>query len=139
LQGTIIDGAALTFNDGEVIAAHANSGMDLLQRLLSMDEGARRLGEVALVANSSPIAATGCFFFNTLLDENAGSHIALGQSFPNCIVGGDQADQRELLCRGGNSSAIHIDCVIGSSEMYVLGTTEDGRSKTLMEQGEWVS
>lgn len=139
LQGSLIEGASITFSTGEVVEANARVGEDLLRRLLTADEGARRLGEVGLVPNSSPVSKSGLFFYNTLFDENAGSHVALGQAFDKCIDGGDRMDRDDLLAHGANRSAVHIDCVIGSAHMDVEAVTADGRRERVMEGGEWVS
>ena len=86
----------------------------MLNRLISTDDGARRLGEVALVPHSSPIAQSGVLFWNTLFDENAASHIALGQAYSTCIIGGEKMDTEQLATLGANSSLIHVDWMIGS-------------------------
>ena len=106
--------------------------------MLDTDEGARRLGEVALVPYSSPISQSGLLFFNTLFDENASSHIALGQAYSKCIHGGGSMSEDELASRGSNKSLIHIDWMIGSSEVDIDGITADGRAEPLMRKGEWV-
>jgi aminopeptidase len=111
----------------------------VLGKVLDTDEGARRLGEVALVPFSSPISRSGLLFFNTLFDENASSHIALGQAYSKCIRGGGQMSEDELSARGSNRSLIHIDWMIGSDQVDVDGVTADGRAEPLMRGGEWVT
>jgi aminopeptidase len=109
-----------------------------LNRLISTDDGARRLGEVALVPASSPIAASGILFWNTLFDENAASHIALGQAYATCLIDGEHMDEATLAAKGANSSLIHVDWMIGSAGMNVDGIAADGSSEPLMRAGEWV-
>jgi aminopeptidase len=109
----------------------------VLQRLIDTDDGARRLGEVALVPHSSPIASSGLLFWNTLFDENAASHIALGQAYSSCVKNGDSLEATQLAEKGANSSLIHVDWMIGSADMDVDGITADGRAEPLMRRGEW--
>ena len=105
--------------------------------MIGTDDGARMLGEVALVPASNPIAGSGLLFFNTLFDENAASHIALGQSYSRCFV--DKALSPEALdAAGANRSLIHVDWMIGSAETDVDGLDAEGRAEPLMRQGEWV-
>ena len=110
----------------------------MLAKVLDTDEGARRLGEVALVPYSSPISQSGLLFYNTLYDENAASHIALGQSYSQCFLNGGTLTPEELAARGANNSLIHIDWMIGSDEIDVDGITADGREEAVMRRGEWV-
>jgi aminopeptidase len=120
------------------VEATATAGEDVLNRLISTDDGARRLGEVALVPASSPIAETGILFWNTLFDENAASHIALGQAYSTCLIGGEKMDEAALNSLGANSSLIHVDWMIGSAAMDVDGVAADGATEPLMRAGEWV-
>ncbi len=138
-QGTLIDGIEVRFEGGRIVEAKASKGEDVLRKVLETDEGASRLGEVALVPYSSPISQSGLLFFNTLFDENAASHIALGQCYSKCFVDGGSLTPEEVIARGGNKSLIHIDWMIGSGEIDVDGITADGRSETLMRKGEWAS
>ncbi|HEY1965373.1 MAG TPA: aminopeptidase, partial [Acidobacteriaceae bacterium] len=108
------------------------------RKMLETDEGASRLGEVALVPHSSPIAASGLLFSNTLFDENAASHIALGQAYSTCIRGGDTMDAAALAAKGANDSLIHVDWMIGSGKVDLDGITADGTTEPLMRKGEWV-
>jgi len=110
----------------------------VLNRLISTDDGARRLGEVALVPASSPIAASGILFWSTLFDENAASHIALGQAYSTCLIGGEKMEEEALNALGANSSLIHVDWMIGSAQMDVDGIAADGGAEPLMRGGEWV-
>ena len=105
--------------------------------MLDTDEGAARLGEVALVPHSSPISKSGLLFFNTLFDENAASHIALGQCYSKCFVGGDKLTPAQIAAQGGNKSLIHIDWMIGSAETDIDGIHADGRSVPVFRKGEW--
>jgi aminopeptidase len=137
-QGTMIEGIQVRFEKGRIVEAHATRGQEVLQRLIDTDDGARRLGEVALVPHSSPIAASGMLFFNTLFDENAASHIALGQSYSSCLRDGDTLTPEELAAKGANDSLIHVDWMIGSGELDIDGITSTGAVEPLMRQGEWV-
>ena len=111
----------------------------MLARVLDTDEGARRLGEVALVPASSAISASGLLFYNTLYDENAASHIALGQAYSKCFRnGGADLSEADLAERGANRSLIHIDWMIGSAKIDVDGLTAEGRAVPVMRRGEWV-
>jgi len=137
-QGTLIENIAVRFVDGKIVEATATAGEDVLNRLISTDDGARQLGEVALVPHSSPIAQSGVLFWNTLFDENAASHIALGQAYSTCLIGGENMDAEQLAARGANASLIHVDWMIGSGDMDVDGVAADGTVEPLMRKGEWV-
>lgn len=136
-QGTMIEGIQVRFEKGRIVEAHATRGQEVLQRLIGTDEGARRLGEVALVPHSSPIAASGMLFFNTLFDENAASHIALGQAYSSCLRDGDKLTPEQLAAKGANDSLIHVDWMIGSGSLDIDGITATGQVEPLMRQGEW--
>lgn len=138
-QGTLIEDIAVRFVDGRIVEATARTGGDVLVKVLDTDEGARRLGEVALVPHSSPISASGLLFFNTLYDENAACHIALGQSYATCLRGADTMSPEQMAAKGANHSLIHIDWMIGSGEVDVEGIRQDGSVEPVMRQGEWVS
>ena len=137
-QGTLIEEITCTFVAGKITKATASAGEDVLNRLISTDEGARSLGEVALVPHSSPIAQSGILFWNTLFDENAASHIALGQAYATCLKEGEHMDEPTLAAHGANSSLIHVDWMIGSAHMNVDGLAPDGTAQPLMRLGEWV-
>ncbi len=137
-QGTLIENIRCTFVGGKIVEATATAGEEQLNRLISTDKGARRLGEVALVPHSSPIAQSGILFWNTLFDENAASHIALGQAYATCLIDGEHMDEATLAGKGANASLIHVDWMIGSGGMDVDGLAKDGSSQPLMRQGEWV-
>ncbi len=138
-NGTLIQDIQVRFEGGRIVESRARTGESVLGKVLDTDEGARRLGEVALVPFSSPISRSGLLFFNTLFDENASSHIALGQAYSKCIRGGGQMSEDELSARGSNRSLIHIDWMIGSDQVDVDGVTADGRAEPLMRGGEWVT
>ncbi len=137
-QGTLIEGIRVRFSGGAIVEAHATRGQAVLEQMIGTDDGARRLGEVALVPASNPIARTGVLFLNTLLDENAASHIALGQAYSRCFVGRD-LDEAELARRGANRSQIHVDWMIGSPAVEVDGLRADGSAEPVMRRGEWVA
>jgi len=136
-QGTMIEGIQVRFEKGRIVEVHATRGQEVLEKLIDTDEGARRLGEVALVPHSSPIAQSGLVFLNTLFDENAASHIALGQSYASCLREGDKLSAAELAAKGANDSLIHVDWMIGSGEIDIDGMTASGEAEPLMRKGEW--
>ena len=136
-QGTLIENIRCRFEGGKIVEATASAGEDVLNRLISTDDGARRLGEVALVPHSSPIAQSGVLFWSTLFDENAASHIAIGQAYSTCLIGGEKMDDKSLAALGANSSLIHVDWMIGSGAMNVDGVSADGSREPLMRLGEW--
>lgn len=136
-QGTMIEGIQVRFEQGRIVELKATKGEEVLKKLIETDDGARRLGEVALVPQSSPIAASGQLFFNTLFDENAASHIALGQAYSGCLRDGDKLTPEQLAARGANDSLIHVDWMIGSSKLDIDGVTASGAVEPLMRQGEW--
>ena len=137
-QGTLIENISVRFENGKIVEAHATAGEEALKKLIAVDEGASHLGEVALVPHSSPIAQSGLLFWNTLFDENAASHIALGQAYATCIIDGETMEEATLNAKGANSSLIHVDWMIGSGEMNVDGVHADGTEEPLMRLGEWV-
>jgi aminopeptidase len=137
-QGTLIDDIQVRFEAGRVVESHATQGEAVLRKMLETDVGASQLGEVALVPHSSPIAASGLLFSNTLFDENAASHIALGQAYSTCIRGGDTMDAAALAQKGANDSLIHVDWMIGSGEVDLDGINAAGAVEPLMRKGEWV-
>jgi len=109
----------------------------LLERMINIDEGASMLGEVALVPNSSPISQSGLLFYNTLLDENASCHLAFGSAYRFSLEGGENLSAEEFSSRGGNTSLIHEDFMIGSGEMDIDGILEDGSVEPVLRAGEW--
>jgi aminopeptidase len=136
-QGTLIDNISVKFEEGRIVEAKASRGEEVLKKVLDTDEGARRLGEVALVPHSSPISKSGLLFFNTLFDENAASHIALGQCYSKCFVDGGKLTPQQIAAQGGNQSLIHIDWMIGSDKTDIDGIHADGRSVPVFRKGEW--
>ncbi len=136
--GTLIDGFSLKFERGEVVEMRAEKGEAVLRRLLDADPGARRLGEVALVPHGSPIAQSGLLFFNTLFDENAASHVALGNAYKFTLEGADAMSPEAFERAGGNRSSIHVDFMIGSGDLDVDGVLPGGSSEPLMRKGAWV-
>jgi len=137
-QGTMIEEISVRFEAGKIVEARASRGNQVLQRMIETDEGARRLGEVSLVPHSSPIASSGLLFMNTLFDENAACHIALGQAYSTCVKDGDSLSPEQLASRGANSSLIHVDWMIGSNRIDVDGISAAGGSEPVMRGGEWV-
>jgi len=136
-QGTMIEGIQVRFEKGRIVEAHATKGQEVLQKLIDTDDGARRLGEVALVPHSSPIASSGMLFYNTLFDENAASHIAMGQAYSSCLRDGEKLTPEQLAAKGANDSLIHVDWMIGSGELDIDGITASGVAEPLMRKGEW--
>ncbi|MCM2439253.1 aminopeptidase [Agrobacterium vitis] len=136
-QGTLIDNIQVRFEAGRIVEAKASRGEEVLNKVLDTDEGARRLGEVALVPHSSPISASGILFYNTLFDENASCHIALGQCYSKCFLDGASLTPEQIIAQGGNSSLIHIDWMIGSDKVDIDGVKADGTTVPVMRKGEW--
>jgi aminopeptidase len=137
-QGTLIENIRCTFQDGRIVHATASAGEAALNKLIATDEGAARLGEVALVPHHSPIAQSGVLFWSTLFDENAASHIALGQAYSTCLIGGESMSTEQLAALGANESLIHVDWMIGGPTMSVDGLSADGVTQPLMRSGDWV-
>ncbi|OLV18973.1 aminopeptidase [Deinococcus marmoris] len=135
-RGQLIEGIRVRFENGKAVEVSADRGEDTLKALIATDDGAARLGEVALVPASAPVAQTGTLFLNTLFDENAASHIALGRCYPTNVQGGE--DEQTLRAAGGNDSLIHVDWMIGTPDTDVDGITASGEREALMRGGEWV-
>lgn len=135
--GNTLENMTFKFENGEVIEAHAEKGNEVLQDLLK-NEGAKRLGEVALVPDSSPISQSGLTFYNTLFDENASNHLALGSAYAFSLKGGESMTQDELKEAGLNRSTVHVDFMIGSDKMNIDGITRDGKNVPIFRYGEWV-
>ncbi len=137
-QGTLIENIRCRFEGGRIVEVTATKGQDAIQKLIATDDGARRLGEVALVPHNSPIAQSGILFWNTLFDENAASHIALGQAYSTCLINGETMSNEELAKLGANESLIHVDWMIGGSTMNIDGVSSSGSAEPLMRDGDWV-
>jgi aminopeptidase len=135
--GTLFEDFTLTFREGRVINVYSKSGEEILKKMLEIDEGSCRLGEVALVPYPSPIAQTGLIFYNILLDENAATHLALGSAYKFSIKGGEVMSDEHFTACGGNRSMIHVDFMIGSQEMDVDGIDAEGKIEPIMRNGEW--
>ncbi len=136
-QGQLIDGFELTFVDGAVVAARAERGQATLDRLLALDDGARRLGEIALVPDDSPISRSGILFFDTLFDENAACHVALGRAYETTLRDGTTRSLEDLQRDGFNQSAAHVDFMFGSDRLDVDGERPDGDREAVMRGGAW--
>ena len=136
-SGSIIEDFSFTFEDGRVVGFDAKEGKDALQQILDTDEGAKYTGEVALVPHSAPISQTGILFFNTLYDENAACHIALGRAYAKTIQGGTEMDEDQFIESGGNVSKTHVDFMLGHAGIDIDGVTADGTREPVMRQGEW--
>ncbi|HHT20446.1 MAG TPA: aminopeptidase [Tissierellia bacterium] len=137
VRGQLVDDFHFTFKDGKVVDFDAGVGKQILQDLLDTDEGARHLGEVALVADNSPISNTGILFKNTLFDENASCHFALGASYAENLKDSRERTEEENRALGANDSLIHVDFMVGSADVTVSGVTFDGETVVLLQDGEW--
>lgn len=136
-NGNIIEGIKVTFKDGEIVDVTAEKGDEVMKKLVFDNAGARGLGEVALVPDKSPISQSGVTFFNTLFDENASNHLAIGQAYAFSIEGGTEMSQEELKEAGLNRSDVHVDFMIGSNKMNIDGIREDGTRVPIFRDGEW--
>jgi aminopeptidase len=137
LHGNLVEDFWFRFEDGKVVEVHAAKGEEVLKKLLETDEGAVSLGEVALVPQSSPIARTGILFYNTLYDENASCHLALGRAYRTSLKGGEEMSEDDFGAAGGNDSLIHVDFMIGADEMDIDGILPDGSAEPVFRGGEW--
>lgn len=138
-QGTLIEDIAVRFEAGRIVEATASRGEEVLHKVLESDDGASRLGEVALVPHGSPISQSDLLFYNTLFDENAACHIALGQCYAKCFRDGAHLSREQIAAQGGNESMIHIDWMIGSAQIDIDGLHADGRRVPVFRRGEWAS
>ncbi len=137
-QGKLIENFWLEFKDGKVVSFGAEKEQDTLKNLVEFDEGSAYLGEVALISYDSPIRETGILFYNTLFDENASCHLALGRAYPMNIKGGTEMTQEELNEAGANYSMTHVDFMFGSREMHIEGIHQDGTTVTVFDHGNFV-
>jgi aminopeptidase len=135
--GSLVEEFEMVFKDGKIVEHSAKKGEGTLKGILDTDEGSRRLGEVALVPNSSPISQSGLLFYNTLYDENASCHIALGRAYQFSMEGGADMSTEEFGEHGGNHSLVHIDFMIGSDKLDIDGLDVEGKATPIMRQGEW--
>lgn len=135
--GNIIDNFKITFENGRVTDVTAEQGEEVLKRLIDTDEGAKHLGEVALVPHASPISQSELLFYNTLFDENASNHFALGSAYAFCIEGGKKMSREELIQHGLNQSITHVDFMVGSEEMDIDGVFDDGSTEPVFRSGNW--
>ncbi len=136
-QGKLIENFWVEFKDGKVVKVGAEKNQDVLEKMVAMDEGAAMLGEVALIAHDSPINNTGILFYNTLFDENASCHLALGRGFTNCLENYENYSPEECEKLGVNNSMIHVDFMIGSRDLSIVGITKDGKRVPVFKDGNW--
>lgn len=136
-QGELIEDFSVRFKDGKVTEVKAKKNVDLLEKMISMDEGAKMLGECALIPFDSPINNSGILFYNTLFDENASCHLALGHGFTNCVKGYENMSKEELTKKGINDSLIHVDFMIGCRDLEVIGITKRGTRIPILTYGNW--
>ncbi len=135
--GNLINNFSLTFKDGKVVDFTADEGYEVLKDLLDLDEGAKRLGEVALVPYDSPISNSNIIFYNTLFDENASCHFALGKAYPTNLKGGPDMNEEELDKAGVNDSLTHVDFMVGTDDLSIVGETREGKKVQIFEKGNW--
>ena len=133
----MIEGIEVLFEDGRITKATASRGEVIFERLLETDEGAARIGEVALVPYASPISESGVLFYNTLFDENAACHIALGQCYKDCLKDASGLSDDDIATRGGNASLIHVDWMIGGRDTNIDGISQSGKIIPVFRQGNW--
>ncbi len=136
-NGNLIEDFRFTFSKGKVVDFDAGKGKEVLRELLDTDEGAKHLGEVALVPYDSPISNQGILFYNTLFDENASCHFALGKAYPSCLQGGDNLSKEELIQAGANDSLTHVDFMIGTEDLEIYGITGEGKEIPVFQQGNF--
>lgn len=136
-SGNIIENFQFTFENGKIVKVVAEKGEEVLRNLVNTDEGSKMLGEVALVPFNSPISNSNILFYNTLFDENASCHLAIGRGFPNCIEGGPQMSKDELKEVKCNTSITHVDFMVGSADMDIFGIHKDGTKELIFKNGNW--
>ena len=137
-NGSVVEGFEFTFRDGQVVDYRADKGADVLRGILETDEGARRLGEVALVPFDSPISNMKTLFYETLFDENASCHLALGKAYASCVEGGEAMSPEERAAAGINTSHEHVDFMIGTADLSIVGTDRAGRQVEIFRDGNFV-
>ncbi len=136
-QGELIEDFSVRFEGGKVAEVKAKKNQELLEKMVSMDEGAKMLGECALIAYDSPINNTGLLFYNTLFDENASCHLALGRGFNECVKDYETMTKEQLMEKGVNDSTIHVDFMIGSEDLEITGVTKSGERVPIFKNGNW--
>ncbi len=137
-NGNVIDKFSLTFKNGKVTDFSAETGYEALKHIIQTDKGTARLGEVALIGKSSPVAESKILYYNTLFDENASCHLALGKAYPTTVMNGGEMSAKQLLAAGANDSAEHVDFMIGTNDLTVTGIKKNGEKIKLMSEGDWV-
>ena len=135
--GSTIENIRVSFADGQITDISADKNDQIIKDLVANNDGATSLGEVALVPHSSPISQSNLIFFNTLFDENASNHLAIGAAYPTTLKGGNKLSEEELKARGLNRSDVHEDFMVGSGEMDIDGITADGETFPIFRNGEW--
>lgn len=138
VQGKLVENFSFVFKEGKVVSYEAEKGREVLEQLFSMDEGAMHLGEVAIVPDNSPISNTGVLFYNTLFDENASCHFALGEAYGENLQNSQELSSKQREERGMNSSMIHVDFMVGGPELEIIGVKKDGTEVPLLQKGNWV-
>jgi len=136
-QGQLIENFSVRFEGGKAVEVKAEKGQELLEKMIKMDENACMLGECALIPYESPINNTGVLFYNTLFDENASCHLALGRGFTNCLEGYESMTNEEAHEKGINDSSIHVDFMIGAKDLDIVGETESGEKVQIFKNGDW--
>ena len=136
-NGNIIENFHFVIKDGRIVDVHAEKGEDILRAAIAEDEGASYFGEVALVPYDSPISDQKILFYNTLFDENAACHLAFGEAYPECVEGGEAMSKEERKAAGLNDSNTHVDFMIGTSDLSIIGTTKDGREVPVFVNGNF--
>ncbi len=137
MDGNLIRNFYMDFKDGRIVDVHAEEGEEFLRRALEVDEGARYLGEVALVPYDSPIRNTGILFYNTLFDENASCHLAFGAAYPSCVKGGEDLSEAEQKAAGLNQSMTHVDFMVGTQDLSIVGAAHDGKETPVFVNGNF--
>ncbi|MGL5869939.1 MAG: aminopeptidase [Clostridium chrysemydis] len=136
-NGTLINDFNITFKDGEIVNFDAKEGLEALKELINTDEGSKYLGEVALVPYNSPISNSNILFYNTLYDENASCHLAIGEAYPSCIKDGENLSKEELLKIGSNVSLTHVDFMFGTSDLEIIGVTSEDKTIEIFKDGNY--
>lgn len=136
-NGTVIDNFSITFKDGRITDFTAEKGYDTLKSLIETDEGSHHLGEIALIPNDSPISNMNILFYDTLYDENASCHLAIGRGFPTCIKGGTEMTEAEAEAKGVNNSSTHVDFMIGTADLEIIGKDRNGKEIPIFKNGNW--